>query len=396
MMKKIGIVTPYGAYNYGSKLQAYAMLHIVESHNFKAEIISNRLAYGSSVFDVVKFYAKRVLGSFYTNPDKNRITKRSSRYGKETPKNVLDNILLRYRAIDSFNVRLNVIKKFGFTNNLSQFSRRYDAIFTGSDQVWKPTDNVFLDFYAINFAPINVKRVAYAPSFGYDYLPKDKIEYFKDFTSKYIGLSCREISGAKILSELTGKTVPTVLDPTILVGRKVWDKICDEKKAIEQENYVLCYLLGTSQEHREIAKIVAKYLGCIILHFAHFREYVKADDTLGGKALYDVNPEEFLGYIKNAKFVVTDSFHCSAFSMQYHTSFITLQRYGANAANSTNTRIYSLLQQFGLENRILNNKEELQQLVKEDPDWNFCEKQLDIKRTESNDYLDKIFKILNE
>ena len=107
-----------------------------------------------------------------------------------------------------------------------------------------------------------------------------------------------------------------------------------------------------------------------------------------GEKLYDVSPTEFVGLIKNATFVLTDSFHCSVFSMMYHVPFMTLLRFQKNDSLSTNTRIYSMLQQFGLGNRILDNEVKIDDLLQTTIDFSYIEEILSKKREQSNKYLD--------
>lgn len=386
-MKKIAITTSISISNYGTKLQAWAMCEIFKRRGYVPMILEFSETENMNSFRKLKMLIGKQIKPIFCGRDYLYVSKFKAEYKNES---LREQIIKRYKAIDSDDELIPHYRFIGSKKELQSFAKQFDVVATGSDQVWHPVlNNSNLWFFTLNFAPCNVKRIAYAPSLGVDELSKEQGENFRNLLQNMDFISLREDSGVKAILPLVDKPVSLVLDPTLLVGRSLWDKVIDENKVIRDEDYCLCYLLGTNPKHREVCEIVAKKLNLKILNFAHFKAYNKGDESLSGEKLYDVSPTEFIGLIKNAKFVVTDSFHCSVFSMMYHVPFMTLLRFQKSDSLSTNTRIYSMLQQFGLGNRILDNEEKIDDMLQAPIDFNYVEETLGQKREQSNTYLDK-------
>lgn len=388
MNKYVAITTSISISNYGTKLQALAMCEIFRTKGYSPVILEFANTDRLNCFKRIKME----FGNFLKPIIWGRNYKYKFKFNKEYKNNesIKKDVLCRYKSIDKDDFLTPHYRFVGSSKSLKNFAKKYNLVVTGSDQVWHPIINkTHLWFFTLNFASKDTKRIAYAPSLGVDELSKEQGETFRNLLQNMDFISLREDSGVKAIQPLVDKPVSLVLDPTLLVGRSLWDKVIDENKVLQDEDYCLCYLLGTNQKHREICEIVAKKLNLKILNFAHFKAYNKGDESLSGEKLYDVSPTEFIGLIKNAKFVVTDSFHCSVFSMMYHVPFMTLLRFQKSDSLSTNTRIYSMLQQFGLGNRILDNEEKIDELLQAPIDFNDVEKILGQKREQSNTYLDK-------
>ena len=134
-----------------------------------------------------------------------------------------------------------------------------------------------------------------------------------------------EESGKRIVKELTGRDVPVILDPTMVITRKQWDEAVPDQ-AVTDGEYLFCYFLGNNPSHREEASALAKSLGLKIVTLRHLDEYIASDEKFGDEAPYDVGPEEFVNLIRHAKYVCTDSFHGSVFSILYRKQFISFNR----------------------------------------------------------------------
>lgn len=386
-MKKIAITTSISISNYGTKLQAWAMCEIFKRRGYKPAILEYSEVENMNFLRKVKMIIGKQVKPIVCGRDYLYVSKFRAEYKNES---LREQIITRYKAIDGDDKLIPHYRFIGSKKDLQSFAKQFDIVATGSDQVWHPVLNKSnLWFFTLNFAPCNIKRIAYAPSLGVDELSKEQGETFRNLLQNIDFISLREDSGVKAIQPLVDKPVSLVLDPTLLVGRSLWDKVLDENKVLRDKDYCLCYLLGTNPKHRDICEIVAKKLNLKILNFAHFKAYNKGDESLSGEKLYDVSPTEFIGLIKNAKFVITDSFHCSVFSMMYHVPFMTLLRFQKNDSLSTNTRIYSMLQQFGLGNRILDNEDKLDDLLQAPIDFSYVENTLEQKREQSNTYLDR-------
>ena len=333
----IGLDTGHLVYNYGTKLQAYAMQTLLEQNGEKCEIIqwhTKDFKFLNPLVDEIKRIKKIYTGYRFNIKYWYRVYR-------------------RYRAFDRFNKKFHIKKYYGTFQQMKKNTNIYDKVFCGSDQAWLP-GNVEKKWYTLEFCNDDIFKAAYAPSFGIDYIDEAYRERYKAFLSRLNFISVREISGKKLIMDLIGKEVPVVLDPTLLLRRNTWDELkADSKIVIPKENYIFCYLLGTNKQHREeIIKLKERY-GCKIVNLQHFSGYCPADDGFGDINLYDVAPQDFIALIENAKYVCTDSFHCTAFSIHYHKEFVVFHRFKKSDNGSTNTRLYSLLSQLGLEKCIV-------------------------------------------
>lgn len=394
----IGLATGHRVNNYGTKLQAYAMQEIMRQRGLDYEIIQFNEIKGN-VFSV-KNCVKRLYHLFFdrTAYARKKIQKQQADLviGGSCNIDIKKNICRRFEAISSFDKNFKIRKLYINRVLLNKYSRKYSAVFCGSDQAWLPA-NIEYDFYTLNFVANGVKRIAYAPSFGVDSIPYDLQEKYKFFLSKMDAISVREKTGVEIVRKLINKDVPLVLDPTLLVGRKVWDGLIDESDIKNKEKYIFVYLLGVSQCHRVFCEKVSQKLGLPLVSLPHFITYNEADEFMSGEKLYDVDPCKFIGLIKNAAYVITDSFHCSIFALQYHVPFSTLQRFKNASKDSTNSRIYSLLEQFGVVSRLVGDINDTQEFDRIDMsiDFDSFEKQLKLLQVKSNNYLDLVMKGLS-
>lgn len=332
----IGLDTGHLVYNYGTKLQAYAMQTLLEGSGDKCEIIQ---------------WHKKNFGRFWWLAEflKN-IHKIKRGFGWRL--HLWLKVFARYRAFNEFNKKLHIRKYYGTFNDMLVATQSYDKVFCGSDQAWLP-GNVMKQWYTLEFCSNNVFKAAYAPSFGIDVIDEQFHEQYSHFLNRLNAISVREISGKRIIKKLTGKDVPVVLDPTLLLHRRDWETLRSEAKIKIGEPYIFCYLLGKNQEHRQCIMDYAKRKRLKIVNIQHFAGYCKADASFADYNLYGASPQDFIKLISEANYVCTDSFHCTAFSVQYHKDFSVFHRFKKNDKASTNTRIYSILEQLGLQNRIV-------------------------------------------
>ena len=121
-----------------------------------------------------------------------------------------------------------------------------------------------------------------------------------------------------------------------------------------------------------------------IVNLAHFSGYCEADVDFADEDLYNVSPQDFIYLIENAKYVCTDSFHCTAFSIQYHKNFTVFHRFKSTDTKSTNTRLHSLLGQLGLEDHITSDGKNVEVSK---IDYNYVDDKLQLLRKESNAYM---------
>lgn len=328
---KILIVTINDNNNYGNRLQNYALQKYLFS-TFKIKQIDTiwydpQYMYKSkrNIFDW------RVWIKYLIN------WKNEREYLKK--EYLKDNI--RMYNIGKFTKKISTKLDFKIKDNLD---KEYDYFITGSDQVWNP--NFWSKRY--NYANIRFlkfaskeKRIAYAASIAIPEIPKDKEQFFKDSLNEMKSISMREKAGADLVKNLTGREVPVVVDPTILLSKEEWQKIELKSEWYNGEKYILTYFLGNPSP--VIEKIAKKN---------NWKIYNLMDKN--NFDLYTSRVEEFIYLINHAQLVVTDSFHASVFSILMNTPFLVVNRQEKGMADMT-SRIDTLMELFGYQDRYIVN-----------------------------------------
>jgi hypothetical protein len=225
----------------------------------------------------------------------------------------------------------------------------FDVFITGSDQVWRPN---FIDtdmgvIYHLGFvSPEKARLVSYAPSFGVKDIPSDVSEKIAFYLNRYHHLSIREIRGQQLIKEISGREAHLVLDPTLLLTEREYDDIL-EKPGVSG-GYILVYPmeLGENMAFYRLVEQTAKKTGlpvvCVMPLNYDFRWLKLAD-----KVFLDAGPCEFLGLIKHATMVCTNSFHGTVFSILFQKPFIGVPH------TISNSRLQTLLELVDLQSRQL-------------------------------------------
>ncbi|MFV0586045.1 polysaccharide pyruvyl transferase family protein [Bacteroides reticulotermitis] len=354
--KKLALVTCYFQLNYGSQLQAYATQLLFDKMKVENETICidglqseiNKAKYRyflSRIWDINtvkdKWATIKKVIAIYTKGNEYR-----------------DSIALRKEKFKNFSqTKFHISKIYNSKQELANVAHQYAAFIVGSDQLWLPS-NIEADYYTLNFVPDNVSKIALATSFGISRFPKQQAQKAARFLERLDFCSVRELSGQKIVKELTGRNIPIVCDPTILFTAEEWSCITKMERFVN-EPYLFCYFLGNNPEQREFVKRFKQVTGYKIVQLQHCDEYIKSDVGFPDYAPYNVGPAEFVQLIRDAEYVFTDSFHASVFSLLYGKRFFTFRRYNNDSIVSTNGRLYSLLSMVGLEERLLMANEDV-------------------------------------
>ncbi len=386
MAKKIGIVSCYFQHNYGSMLQAYA-----------TQLALDKLGYENETIDIsgfnteikkakIKYFVK---ASVTSDILLSKLGMATNAFIKKYFKNEYTSLTkMRMYKFDKFSqMYFRLSEKYSSKAELSEKCKeKYSAVLVGSDQLWLP-GNIAADYYTLNFVPENVNSIAYATSFGQSELPDDSLKKAQIFLNKIKHISVREDSGQKIINSLTGRSVPVVCDPTLLFTGEEWMNI-QQDNALINEPYIFCYFLGKNPLHREFAKQLRTETGYKIVALIHIDEHLKCDEGYADMAPYDIDPIDFLNLIRNAKYVCTDSFHCSAFSILYKKEFYTFRRYLRKTKQSTNSRLDTLFKMIGISRSILKGNEEVKQCIKNCINYEVVYENLEIIRNKSYEYLE--------
>lgn len=333
--KKVGILTFSYSTNPGSVLQAFAL----------QKVLNEQLSCDAHIINYHKQEAgKPQIGkTVFCRPFRNW-----------TPKNILKWTI----RIIEHPFRMRPYKKFfkkyynGYPtkriirNELPSLEEEYDKFIVGSDQVWNLNSWNVDESFLLDFINNNEKKVSYAASFGGKDIPSDKIDIAKTLINDFSHISVRELSGLEIISSLTNKKATLVLDPSLLLEKDEYLKLTKKPK---QEKYVLLYLREESPDFERLSINFAKSQNLSFLKIIKHRKCLK-----NGKPGKTLSPQEWLGYISNAEYVLTNSFHGICFSIIFEKQFYVflLQK----VSTQTNPRMQSALSVFDLENRLISKE----------------------------------------
>jgi hypothetical protein len=346
-MKKIGILTFFKSGNFGGELQAYALQKKLRMLGYDVEVLHQLRPMNKEFILTPSF--KPIIQLADKVSKRNRLNNQISKFIT-----ILANVLfyrrynIRRKKFDSFETRqMNLSKKmFTSFDDLYSTKHDYDVFIVGSDQVWNFTNGFSPEPYFLTFVEKNKKKISYAASFGHSQIPVEIQSLYKSWLSALDFISTREIEGEKIVKDLTTKNVTTVLDPTFLLTKEEWKNnisIIDKPRT----NYLLIYTLVESPYIFSLARKIAKQKKLKIIRV--ISKSWTHELYFGVKNIYTAGPEEFVSLFMNATFVLTNSFHGTAFSINFNIPFYTIPR--KNKKN--NSRITSILKLSNLESRLL-------------------------------------------
>nr|WP_302830147.1 polysaccharide pyruvyl transferase family protein [uncultured Bacteroides sp.] len=378
-MKKVALVICYFQHNYGSQLQALATQMICD----KLEIENETICIDGLKAEINKAKYRYFLSRIFDmNTIKDKMSTVRKLIAKRRNAEYKKNLAKRDALFTQFaNEHFYLSRLYHSKAELGKHAHEYSAFVVGSDQLWLPS-NIAANYYTLNFVPDDIKKVAYATSFGVSRLPKRQAKAAKFFLNRLDDIYVRETSGQKLIKELTGKDVRMICDPTLLFSAEEWNTIIPKERKIK-EKYVLCYFLGNNPLHRKWAKQLSAATGYKIVQLMHLDEYIKRDEGVADYPLYEVGSLEFVGLIRDAEYVLTDSFHCTIFSTLFRKQFFSFRRYSNDSAVSTNSRLYSLLDTLGMSERVLRGNEMIEDSISLSVDWNQVHQRVANLKTES-------------
>lgn len=365
-MKKIGIMTFHRSENYGSVLQAYALAKAIDKIR------------GENTAQIID----------YSNPGQRELY--SIFLKNNSIKNIVKNIraALNYsqlkRRKNNFNHFINNVlpvseEKFYNSEELKNHKSNYEKIICGSDQIWNPQSVDFsMSFFAVDF---DCKKYAYAPSIR-NAQAKDFERYRDEVSNALSGfekLSLREKDSIPVLQQFTDKKIDCVCDPTLLLDSKDFDEICSDDK-IEGE-YIFYYSIDYNAQSVEMVKYIADKLNMpVYIIFSTNKTY---NVYFKGFHLSKSNaPGDFISLVKNARLVLSNSFHGTAFSVIYRKNFFALKANGYN-----DYRIADLLCETGLQSRYIDIDDMKKINLKENVEFN--ENAIQKMREKSLNYLEE-------
>lgn len=364
---KIGILTFHRAHNYGAMLQAYALRKVLVNKGHEVEFISYRQRH---IEDAYKAWVWKYDSSISI---------------ANNFKNFLSNIITLFRRMR----RIQAFRNFSslYLPESNPFSREqlfsqgvnYECVVFGSDQIWtKRFLGAFDDVFWGDVLLKPGKKIAYAPSMELKEISAQEKEYIQKHIRNFSSVSARETHMSKILQPIIGVHVPTVLDPTLLCNEGDYKELINESQYVPIEPYVLVYQVGRHKVVHEIANKVAAYLGCAIVE-------IGSTVLLHSESSYkdDLGPADFVALVKHAKFVVSCSFHGTAFSVNFHKPFYSI------LINGIDSRVTSFLEQVGLQKCGIRNVDDIDMDAILGIDFSKVDKALTELRSNSLSYIDR-------
>lgn len=332
---KVNVITRHGPANYGSLLQTIATQNIV-----------TRLGYDCNIID----YVPKCETGFHV-----AFTQLAGK--KEWNKNILKKIvyllarepesLLMYRRFSL--MRKKYLKMGPHCSSLEELHRIYgndkDSVFvTGSDQVWGPISTGKCDpAYFLDFAPTEAYRCAFAASFGKTSFDSKTMEAYESYLKNYDYIAVRENTAVKMLKKI-GVEAEQVLDPTLLMASDEWNNYIAPLR--KPDKYVLVYQIHNNPELDRYSARFANIVGLPLIRVSPLLHQIRRS----GKLVYCPDIGGFLDLIKSATYIVTDSFHGTAFAINFNTQFVEIL-----PNTGTSSRNQNILLMTGLEDRIVHD-----------------------------------------
>lgn len=350
-MKKIGIITIHSDLNYGAALQAYALNRVIREKGYSSEIINyvkipNHPPHYPFPINIVFWVMNRPRFLRFRNFLKNSISAR------------------RWNSVEEL---------------MNGFNEGYDVIISGSDQVWNPlcgglNDQINPCYYLAFADHQRYKKVAYASSLGSYRFNEEELKVVKPWFEEYDHLSTREQAGKEHLEAFLDKNVRVVLDPTLLLNHSDWMTVASPVNI--KDKYVLVYYFNERDEVVNIARKIANKYGYKVALITNMPHHYKGVDI----NIRHVGPAQFLWLIDNASYIVTNSFHGTAFAVNFNRPFISVIK------RNSPQRAQTLLNNVGIPERLLTDEKYLDALT-DDIDWDLVNGKLNELRKDSLDYL---------
>ena len=322
-MKTIGIVTIIDYYNFGNRLQNYAVSYLLND----------------------RFHCKAITLEGYNHPW-------NEGSFKTIAKEKLALQLCRFTSFAIEHLNPKMVRWFNFSDWSrkwiprtrfysceklpGQLNDQFDLFVAGSDQIWNyRIKNLRLCDFLLTFAD-EKKRIALSASFGVDEIPEEQETVYKKSLAEFAHISVREETGAKIIKSLIGKDVPVLIDPVMMLSEEEWRRVEIPPLVDVSKPYILKYFLG--EKDNSVDKW-AEDNGYVIYEMMNENN----------RRLYSAGPGEFLYLIRHATLVCSDSFHCLAMAILFAIPFIAYERQGTE--NYMGSRLETLLNRFSLQDR---------------------------------------------
>lgn len=375
MNKNVFLVTWYDSINYGTVLQCYALAKFLREHNYNVYIPStNKYYYGLNhpIETLYNIFCK-VIDKIANLKSKN--FEFETLYENRKRKN-------HYFAINKTKIYLINSKK-----DYRKIINECNYFISGSDQIWNP-------YYVrppmlLSMAKKDSIKIAYGSSIGVLKIPKIFHSFYKKYIKQFDYIGIREKSSLNIINDISNINAQVVVDPTFLLTKDNWREISKKpKEIVNKEEFIFCYFIGNAKSHEEeVNEFGSKNKLPIYCAMSENRI-----SYYFGTSIADMGIEEFVWCILNAKYIITDSFHAIALSINFGKNFYVYKRFNDSDISSQNSRIYDLINCFNLNNNIETDENSLSN-ISHKIDYKKVNDKLEKLRKESINFL---FKALGE
>lgn len=331
---QIKTITCHDVYNHGASLQAYALQTYLIGLGHDVEIIDYKPDYLRGHYRLMSvdnpIYNKPIVKQIYL------LAKLPGRIIALRRKYKFDEFTRQYLRLTP--------QRYHSNEELKANPPQADVYIAGSDQIW---NTLFMNgrdaaFY-LDFAPRTALRITYAASFATKDVAEDYILFVRKMLQGLDKISLREKISLPLLASLGRNDGVAVCDPVFLLSQKQWNDLLPETEE-KNEPYILVYDSDGSERLKEAAIKIAKQKGLKIYNISAIKlSYSNKDFWCSG-------PLDFVRLIRDAEFVISNSFHATAFSLIFHREFCVVNR-----SEAINERMYSLLEQYGLQKRMLDS-----------------------------------------
>lgn len=363
---KTATITFHKAINYGAILQTYALQKSILKLNIDNDVIDYDCKLISNEYRLISIKSIKLF-------IKSLITFKIY-YCK---KNKFKSFIKKYIILTN-PVTKDILKS-------EKFNNKYDFFITGSDQVWNYEITNLDDVYFLNFVKDKNKIKSYAASFGVSCIPENLKFKYRNYLKRFSSILVREKTGAKLIENLIDKKVNVVLDPVLLLNKEEWNKITFKTKFDNiKDKYILVYM-RTPYIALFAERLSIKYK----IPIFNIEDFILKNKNKVGKTESKLGPEEFISAIKNAKFIITASFHAVVFSIIYNKEFF-INNVDKTKENRS-SRQKDLLDLLEIKDREIFNHDDDTDFVP--IDWNNVNKKLEIERNSSLSELKKMLGI---
>lgn len=357
----IGTLTFHRVCNYGAVLQTYALQQTVKGLGCDSEVIDYRCPF-------LEEHKKSISIKKITNP--------KWVYSVLFQNGYIIDLNKEFAEFRKKHIKISSATYYSL-DDLKKSDAEYDKYIVGSDQIWNYQCAGYDKAFFLQFVSDVNKKYSYAASIGFETLDNEYVDQYKEMLSGFRKIAVREKSAKALLERQLNLESVVTLDPTLLITKNEWDKLAVAPKF---EHYVLVYVLAWSETLFAYARELSMRYGLKVIFIND-----RLKDVSGMVNLRHVSPEQWIGLFENADYIVTNSFHGTAFSIIMRKPFTTFLLPEPSRVNS---RMKDLLSDLGLSSRLYCGKIPIH--LDYDSD---CEFAIEKKMEESKSYLKTILEV---